>query len=248
MSLAPSFTAAVTDLAFLICLVLAMFFCFALAPAPKSHGAFKNFFLLFIGLICGCIAAVLAIPFDPVDVALYAPISNALGLLLTGYIAGKVGSIAKNTLQRGNTIDWTNVGYLAFFLIGAALSATVIVVNRTEWIAQAVRCDPQFYARSVPEELRKKMQSDQRACDQLGIRSSTSQTLPIPAYTNLNVAPYKMAYIQTLPWQTLPPTGQCVYNVKFTGSPGLWLECKTAGTDSRHSEKTTGPESNEPAK
>ncbi|MGE8145378.1 hypothetical protein ACQKP7_09265 [Pseudomonas frederiksbergensis] len=249
---APSYTAAATDVAFFICLILAIVFCFVLGPGSAQNEGLKRCFLLFIGLISGCIAAVLAVPFDPVDGALYSPISNALGLVLTGYIASKLGSIAQTVLQPppNNNIDWTMAGYLAFWLIGAALSATVIVVNRTEWIAQAVRCDPDFYARSLPKKLREQMPHDQKTCERLNIGASGKpQNLPIPVYRNLNITPYSVAYIRELPWRVLEP-GQCVYNLKFAGTPGLWLECKTDNTDatSHNSDKTTKPNNSERAR
>jgi hypothetical protein len=250
--IAPSFTAAVTDLAFLICLMLAIVFCFVLGSSPTQNEGRKRCFLLFIGLISGCIAAVLAVPFDPVDGALYSPISNALGLVLTGYLVSKVGPVAKSVFRPspGNTLDWTKVGYLTFCLIGAALSATVIVVNRTEWIAQAVRCDPDFYARSLPKKMRAQMPRDQKTCERLNIGASKkSQILPIPVYKSLNILPYSMAYIHTFPWLTLE-SDRCVYNLKFMGTSGLWLECRTADTDatSRNSDKTTKPNSSEHAR
>lgn len=250
--IAPSFTAAVTDLAFFICLTLAIVFCFVLGSSPTQNEARKRCFLLFIGLIGGCIAAVLAVPFDPVDGALYSPISNALGLVLTGYLVSKVGPVAKSVLlpSPGNTLDWTKVGYLTFCLIGAALSATVIVVNRTEWIAQAVRCDPDFYGRSLPQDMRARMPRDQKTCERLNIGSSkNSQIFPAPIYKSLNILPYSMAYITTLPWLTLE-SDRCVYNLKFMGTSGLLLECKKADIDAtlRNSDKTTKPNSSEHAK
>ncbi|WP_157838063.1 hypothetical protein [Pseudomonas sp. PH1b] len=250
--IAPSFTAALTDLAFLICLALAIVFCFVLGSSPAQNEWRKRCFLLFIGLISGCVVAVLAVPFDPVDGALYSPISNALGLVLTGYIASQLGPLAKDILKPppANTLDWTKVGYLTFGLIGAALSATVIVVNRTEWIAQAVRCNPDFYARSLPEELRSKMPHDQKTCERLKIGVSESpHPPPLAVYKSLSVSPYSLAYIRALPWQT-QELGQCVYKLKPMGAPELLFECRTVGINatSRDDDKTAKPNNSERAR
>lgn len=228
--IAPSFTAAVTDVAFLISLVIAVIFCFLLSPGTRLQNGFIRCFMLFLGLIVGCIAAILAVPFDPSDSALYSPISAALGLVVTGYIASQLGPVAKTVFipSANQPPDWTKLVHLTFCLVGVALSAIVIVVNRTEWIAQAVRCNPDYYARLVPQETRNKMPRDQKTCERLHIgASSDSSTGPMPVYKSLSIFPYSMAYIRALPWRNLEQD-QCLYNVKFTGTSGVWLECKTA--------------------
>lgn len=191
---APSFTAAVTDLAFFVCLTIAIFFCFFIDPKGRER---TRCLMLFIGLIVGCIAAVLVVPFDPVDRALYLPIGGALALIITGYIASKIGPIAQEVIVPHNKPNWEMVGCLTFGLIGAALSSTLVVVNRTEWIAQAVRCDPDFYAPNLSETLRRNLVPDQPTCERLKIGTSAKvQRSPQSFYIDFNPAPYSLAYLQ----------------------------------------------------
>ncbi|MDB6143818.1 MAG: hypothetical protein JWP80_2862 [Pseudomonas sp.] len=129
-------------------------------------------FVLFVGLLVGCAGAVIIVPYSPLDKQVYATISGALGLLVTGYLLSKLDGVWTSVLYTSsakNALNYWAIELVGFFIVGFALSATVVVVNRTEWLSEALRCDPVFYGRFLEKEVVDKMRSDSATCNKLGI-------------------------------------------------------------------------------
>lgn len=129
-------------------------------------------FVLFVGLLVGCAGAVIIVPYSPLDKQVYATISGALGLLVTGYLLSKLDGVWTFVIYssaRKEALNYWAIELIGFFIIGFALSATVVVINRTEWLSEALRCDPVFYGRFLEKEVVDKLKSDTATCTKLGI-------------------------------------------------------------------------------
>jgi hypothetical protein len=129
-------------------------------------------FVLFVGLLVGCAGAVIIVPYSPLDKQVYATISGALGLLVTGYLLSKLDGVWTFVIYssaRKEALNYWAIELIGFFIIGFALSATVVVINRTEWLSEALRCDPVFYGRFLEKEVVDKLKSDAATCNKLGI-------------------------------------------------------------------------------
>ncbi|MGA8135894.1 MULTISPECIES: hypothetical protein [Pseudomonas] len=187
----PSFTALITDAAFFICLLLALLLCYGMGvPGPNgspwiaanAYIRINRCLFLLIGLVVGCIAAILSAPFNGVDGAVYSSISGSLGLLFTGYTVSKLEPIARSALLipipgAPPQLDKVVLSYGALALIGAALSGVLVVTNRTEWIAQAARCNPELYGYALSDKVRDHLTPDPAICTRLNI-SAPEQTKP----------------------------------------------------------------------
>ncbi|MHA6183638.1 hypothetical protein [Pseudomonas mohnii] len=167
-----------SDIFFGIGLVVTSILCWNY-NSDKNNSRQSNFLLTFLGLLVGWIIATLAIPFNPVDRQLYSGIGTALGAFFSGYLISKLDGVWSLVIFKSpdkTSLNIESLQFLAFFVTGMALSSSVIVVNRTEWLSIAFQCNPTLYGADLKKD--SFILADKALCDKL--------RLPMPKETQLS--------------------------------------------------------------
>lgn len=177
-----SATALMTDIFILITLIITFFLCWSY-KGNTPQGRQTNLLALIMGLLFGCFIATIAVPYNTFERNLYGGIGTAVGAFISGYVVSKVDGVWNLLLYQDDekkSLNWAFLKFVAFVLMGTAMSSSLILANRTEWISMAIQCNPGLYSGKSSRELEDILQPNWYVCWKLDLpqppKRDTKQT------------------------------------------------------------------------